>query len=574
MEKNPSLINSQEQANNENDTNDKIDHDVEVQVNENIAQPSSSGKPKKTRALVYQFFEWNDQTTQYKCKLCEYVSFPIYLLASHYIFIHCLVISMFRRKTYSIPKSGGTGSLNNHMNRCHKSVFDGEKKLKEESDFAENGRLVASRSIPVPITSEMFRHKIVMFMVCTDQPFTLVEDIYFRDLVMYCSGGNKECQLFCAKTAKRTIEGLYDEYKTKMKIILEKNDGKISFIIDCWTSSNQFPFQGVLARWINDDWELCTTVLDLTILSGSHEGVNIAAAFWKVIKDYNLVEKLLSVTTDNAYNMDTMFAELEKLASLCGITFDSKNYRVRCFAHIMNLACQAMIHCVGDGDPAKYTSDSESDDESEDNQSKAKELPVIAKLRKGIVAIRRSPQRRELFFRQCIAAGIVKPKIVLRDVRTRWNSTHAMIERVMELREPYDLTLRSIPKLRKYVLLDDEWEKVSELLKLLAPFQEATVMLSNDHSPTISKISSVYQVLFNHLEKYGQNEGHDTGLLPTKRTKRNDNRMYPTWLVEAAQRGLDKLEKYYPSTDGLVYIVGTGKFYVCTLDSSLNYFKR
>lgn len=467
---------------------------------------------------------------------------------------------MFHRKKYSIPKSGGTGSLNNHMNRKHKSAFDSEKKVKEVAALAENGRTIPTHSAPLKITSEMFRHKVELFMICTDQPFTLVEDEFFRDLIDYCSSSNKECQLFCAKTAKRSIESLFGEYKLKMTDILISNNGKISFVIDCWTSSNQFAFQGVVARWINDEWELCSTVLDLTILKGSHAGVKIAEAFWNVVKDYNLCEKILSVTTDNASNMDTMFEELEKLALQCGITFDSKNYRVRCFAHIMNLSCKAMIQSVGDGDSTKYTSDSESGDEDEESASKAKELPVVVKLRKGIVGIRNSPQRRELFFRQCIVAGIAS-KIVIRDVRTRWNSTHAMIDRAKELREPYDLTLRSIPKLRKYVLADEEWEKIYELLKLLAPFEEATVMLSNEHSPTMSRIIAVYQGLFDHLEKYVKNDSSDTGLLPSKRIKRNETHMHPAWLVEAAQRGLDKLEKYYPTSDGLVYIVGTGNSY-------------
>lgn len=66
----------------------------------------------------------------------------------------------------------------------------------------------------------------------------------------------------------------------------------------------------------------------------SHDGVNIARAFWAVLKDYNLFAKVLSVTTDNASNMDTLFEELEKLFSELGIPFDSKNYRYRCFAHI------------------------------------------------------------------------------------------------------------------------------------------------------------------------------------------------------------------------------------------------
>lgn len=192
---------------------------------------------------------------------------------------------MICRKHYSVPKFGGTGSLNNHMNRKHKTIFNDAKKAKKLKAHTEQ-RTIPSSSAPLKITREMFRHKIVMFMICSDQPFTLVEDEFFRDLIDYCSSGHQECQLFCAKTAKRSIEALYTEYKSKMKSIVENNGGKISYVIDCWISSNQLPFQGVIARWIDDDWELCQTVLDLTVLKGSHEGKNIAAAFWNVLKEF------------------------------------------------------------------------------------------------------------------------------------------------------------------------------------------------------------------------------------------------------------------------------------------------
>lgn len=49
---------------------ENYESDGEVRIDENDAQ-SSVGKPKKTRALVYKFFEWDDGMTQYKCKLCE-----------------------------------------------------------------------------------------------------------------------------------------------------------------------------------------------------------------------------------------------------------------------------------------------------------------------------------------------------------------------------------------------------------------------------------------------------------------------------------------------------------------------
>lgn len=31
-------------------------------------------KPKKPRAVVYQFFEWEKESARYKCKICEYAN--------------------------------------------------------------------------------------------------------------------------------------------------------------------------------------------------------------------------------------------------------------------------------------------------------------------------------------------------------------------------------------------------------------------------------------------------------------------------------------------------------------------
>lgn len=518
---------------------------------------STPSIPKKPRALVYQFFEWEQESSRYKCNLCEYAN--LFNVEVGFKLSPKNLINY--RKTYAVPKSGGTGSLNNHMIRKHQGEFDNAKKAKNGESSSSNQE---ARNLQVPlnedrISSEVFRHKLITFLVCCDEPFTLTENEYFKDLIEYTSGKNDECRLFSAKTTKGLITDLHSEYKSNSKAALQNNKGKISFVIDCWTSSNQYPFQGVIARWINDEWELCSTVLDLTILHGTHEGKNLANAFWEVLKEYDLFGKVLSVTTDNASNMDTLFEELEKLFSEIGIPFDSKNYRIRCFAHIMNLACQAMIYSVGDGPATEYPSDDSDDEDNEKASQKAKVLPVIAKMRKGVVSIRSSPQRRELLARQCIAAKI-EPRVVLRDVRTRWNATHRMMERATDLKEPFDLTLRSIPKKRKYCLEETEWEKVKDLLALLEPFREATEMLSNEHSPTLSRVSAVYQALFDHLEKF-KTIDRDQSQHQSKRVKRNTTitTMPSPWLSKAAEDGLAKLEKYYPSTDGLVHIVNTGK---------------
>lgn len=109
------------------------------------------------------------------------------------------------RKKYAVPKSGGTGSLNNHLDRDHKTIFDSAKKTKNGNGVSTLSSSTDSHNTAdfqitfnaEKITSEKFRHKLVKFMICCDEPLTLTENEYFRDLMSYMSGGNEECKMFC-----------------------------------------------------------------------------------------------------------------------------------------------------------------------------------------------------------------------------------------------------------------------------------------------------------------------------------------------------------------------------------------
>ena len=55
-------------------------------------------------------------------------------------------------------------------------------------------------------------------------------------------------------------------------------------------------------------------MLDLKLLEGSHTGVNLAKATWDVLDYFDIGNRIQSITTDNASNMDTFIQEFHKTA--------------------------------------------------------------------------------------------------------------------------------------------------------------------------------------------------------------------------------------------------------------------
>ncbi|KAF0691848.1 zinc finger BED domain-containing protein 1-like, partial [Aphis craccivora] len=73
------------------------------------------------------------------------------------------------------------------------------------------------------------------------------------------------------------------------------------------------------------------------------------------------------------------------------------------------------------------------------------------------------------------------------DIRTRWNSTFFMLERLIKLKEPLTIvmiTLKETPS----NLESQEWSIIEDMIPLLRPFNNLTVELSAEQYPTISKV--------------------------------------------------------------------------------------
>lgn len=167
---------------------------------------------------------------------------------------------------------------------------------------------------------------------------------------------------------------------------------------------------------------------------------------------------------DNATVNDALLRHLQTELAVRGNTdFDAENNFIRCFSHIINLCAQAVIKGMQKDDAAPIYSDTETEDSTASDNSDAaptqtigrrttRKAGPILRARKTVGFIRKSGQRRDQLI-AIIERGnatkqwsqisddgskvvtILKPVVLLPDVKTRWDSVFYMLQRLRYLRE-------------------------------------------------------------------------------------------------------------------------------------------
>ena len=145
------------------------------------------------------------------------------------------------------------------------------------------------------------------------------------------------------------------------------------------------------------------------------------------------------ITLDNAANNETMMKSLEKRMAARDVSFDARDRRIMCFAHIINLCSGRVIHAASNG--AGY------DDGYSSSDDNAVPSNPIVRARAAVRAIRGSGERRDAFHRNIVEGNKegwfmgqssdivkIKPLELLQDVRTRWDSVYHMLTRLLEMR--------------------------------------------------------------------------------------------------------------------------------------------
>ncbi|KAF7449949.1 Condensation multi-domain protein [Pyrenophora tritici-repentis] len=270
---------------------------------------------------------------------------------------------------------------------------------------------------------------------------------------------------------------------------------------DNWTSTGgQYAFTGLCVHYLNSEGKLVDHLLGLPELHGAHTGNNIAAAATTIFRLFGVDNARVGYfVLDNASNNDTA---VESLAEEFG--FIASERRLRCCCHILNLSAQLVIWGK---DRSAYENEAAHLEEEEKYMDEWRKYGPVGVLFDVIASIC-TPQTRQLLERlQCEEAESlgVTPHIrqLVKPVKTRWNSYFNTFVRAAELHGPIDgyieckleehsaatATSRrrknreqlpaAQPRLyiREGGLNGKDWATITEYIRLLEPFAEATRLL-------------------------------------------------------------------------------------------------
>ncbi|TFY73141.1 hypothetical protein EWM64_g10871, partial [Hericium alpestre] len=207
----------------------------------------------------------------------------------------------------------------------------------------------------------------------------------------------------------------------------------------------------------------------------SHSGLNLAKVFTQILEDFDISDKILSVTCDNASANDAMIHKLEMLLP----DFPGETNHTRCFAHIVNLVTKSLLkqfdakskHGAPDSEAELMPELEEIEDELEEEEAQAriedaiesgevdpkngeglvdevaeisadeqKELAknmrlvrlVLGKLRKITFKTLHSTTILLPAWKSTLKDLGIKEHIIPCDISTRWNSTYDMLHFVLE----------------------------------------------------------------------------------------------------------------------------------------------
>ncbi|KAF5340659.1 hypothetical protein D9611_007287 [Ephemerocybe angulata] len=365
----------------------------------------------------------------------------------------------------------------------------------------------------LPFTDDLFQEAAVEWLISTDQPIQALEHPRFQHMIAVAARATKGVKIPNRHRTRKYIISLFKKNLSDLRkrLLSDAVGGKISLTCDAWQASNQDAYFAVTAHWVEDvkvkgtgktDWKLESALVGFTVMNTAHDGVRLGKALYNIVKRLGVAHKVGWITCDNASNNTTMLQQfaihLNRRRARDHPNLKPWDYEashIRCLAHIINLATQAVL--------TTYSKTEHYDPANTGALDAALETEGALGAKRDEVGLVRSATVKDLQVRK----GVKTPRTLLLDMKVRWASSYIMLRRCLDLREYTDEFIYEIareePSFEKRAkidglrLTDEEWKRVEEFTSLLKQHaDESQQAFSSETEPVLHNALPALEKLY------------------------------------------------------------------------------
>jgi len=118
---------------------------------------------------------------------------------------------------------------------------------------------------------------------------------------------------------------------------------KISLALDRWTSPFQQAFMAVTGYLIDQEWSYREALRGFEPLHGTHSGANLSDVLLGILHQYGIVDRVLTITTDNASNNNTLMEKIQEPIQILRVSNHLPTIRVPCLAPVIQLSLKELL---------------------------------------------------------------------------------------------------------------------------------------------------------------------------------------------------------------------------------------
>jgi hypothetical protein len=174
-------------------------------------------------------------------------------------------------------------------------------------------------------------------------PFQIIEHPELHALLRLAAQASPSILDFpSARTIQRRLHETISDAQQALLSKLPPN-AKLSIALDCWTSPFQQAFMAITGYFIDSDWNYREILLSFEPLHGTHSGANLSTVLLNTLQRYQVVDRVLAVTTDNASNNKTLMKSVHEAVSSLELDEQYKIIRIPCLAHVIQLSLKKLL---------------------------------------------------------------------------------------------------------------------------------------------------------------------------------------------------------------------------------------